>query len=381
MTSKVDFYHHSLGPLHAEAMAGVLGGRFLTMGPKCREFEGLFAEFLGCRFVRTVQSGTTGLFLAVKACGIGAGDEVIVPAMTFIATANVVLHAGADVTFCDCDPHTGNIAIDQIERLITPRTRAIMPVHLYGQMVDMAAILAIANRHGLKVIEDSAHCVEGTRDGTRPGQSSDAAVFSFYATKNITCGEGGAIATNDPELAAQIDLLRSHGMNRIAMDRFESYQHWDMVALGYKANLTDLQAALLIPQLAEIAPQLQRRNAIARYYEDRFTQAGIGFPIVEPGVISARHLFTIWVPPQHRDTILSTLQARGIGVTVNYRAVHCLKFYRSYLGERCPRLPHAERIGDTTISLPLYPGLTDEEIDLVVDTVIDIVRSLAYHGS
>jgi UDP-4-amino-4-deoxy-L-arabinose-oxoglutarate aminotransferase len=325
-----------------------------------------------------VTSWTAGAFLVLKSWGVGPGDEVIVPGMTFVSSANVVCHCGATPVFVDSERSTGNIDVDLVAAKITPRTKAIIPVHLYGHMVDMHALRELADRHGIKVLEDAAHCIEGTRDGLRPGVLGDAACFSFYATKNIASGEGGAIATNDVTLAEELMLYRLHGMSKSAADRYTArYQHWDMELLGYKANMFDIQAALLIPQLARIDAVRKRKEEICRRYERAFAAAGIEFPQVLPGAVSARHLFTIWAPRGRRDEMLGRLQERGIAVAVNFRAIHLLKYYREHHGGREGQLPVAEEIGDRTITIPLYSKLTDEEVDFVIDGVVRTHRELA----
>lgn len=376
---KVEFYRHSLGRPEAEEVALALQGVFLTAGPRTKKFEDWLAQHLGVGGAAGLFSCTTALFLAQKAFDIGPGDEVITSPMTFIATSNTILHTGATVVFVDCDPVTANLDLGQVEAAITPRTRAIMPVHLYGHMVDMRRLRALADRHGLKIIEDAAHCLEGERDGVKPGQLGDAACFSFYATKNLACGEGGALASRHAEVIDRVRRLRTHGMNKEAANRYTAtYQHWDMLELGYKGNMFDIQAALLLPQLERLDAYWQRREAICRRYEAAFDALnGVSYPKVEPGAKSARHLFTIWVDPARRDYILADLQQRGIGVAVNYRAVHLLTYYRERFGYRRGMYPNAEKIGDATVTLPLYPGLTDEAVEKVIDTVRAVVSSQA----
>jgi UDP-4-amino-4-deoxy-L-arabinose-oxoglutarate aminotransferase len=374
-TDRVDFYRHQLGEAELEEMAHTLEGVFLTAGPRTRQFEEWLANYLGVAGAVGLFTCTTALYLSQKALGIGPGDEVITTPMTFIATSNSILHTGAKVVFVDCDPVTGNIDLDQVEAAVTPRTRAVIPVHLYGHMVDMRRLREIADRRGITVIEDCAHCIEGERDGVRPGQLGDIACFSFYATKNMAAGEGGAVASRDAELLDHVRRLRTHGMSKEAAGRYTStYQHWDMLELGYKGNMFDIQAALLLPQIPHVDERWQRREHICRRYEEAFSRiGGVDFPRVIGGTKSARHLFTIWVDPARRDDALAALQQRGIGVAVNYRAVHVLTYYREALGYRRGMYPNAERIGDSTITLPLYPSLTDEQ----VETVIDAVRGVA----
>ena len=375
---KVEFFRHNIGKEEVASLVDTLEGVFLTAGPKTKLFEQNLASYLGVAHGVGVTSWTSGAFLVLKAWGIGAGDEVIVPAMTFVASANVVCHCGARPVIVDSERVTGNIDIGLIEEKITPRTKAIIPVHLYGQMVDMKALRALADRHGIRILEDAAHCIEGTRDGYRPGQLGDAACFSFYATKNIASGEGGAIVTNDSALAEQLQMYRLHGMSRSAADRYTAkYQHWDMELLGYKANMFDIQAALLIPQLARIDELRDRKEAICQRYEKLFSAAGIEYPAVVSGSRSARHLFTVWAPPGRRDEMLSSLQGSGVGVAVNFRAIHLLKYYRETFGFRPGDLPVAEEIGDRTITIPLYAKLSDDEVEYVVDSVVRSYRDLS----
>jgi UDP-4-amino-4-deoxy-L-arabinose-oxoglutarate aminotransferase len=233
------------------------------------------------------------------------------------------------------------------------------------------------------VIEDCAHSLESVRDGVRPGALSDAACFSFYATKNLTSGEGGAIVTNDGELHDRLSWLRLHGMSKSAADRYTArYQHWDMIGLGYKANMNDLQAALLLSQMPRLGHQLERREAIGRRYEAAFREIeSVGFPMIPARAKSARHLFTIWVQPERRDEILARLQERQIGVAVNYRAIHLLTYYRERFGFQEGDFPNAELIGSSTISLPMYPALEEEEVEAVIEGVRSVCEEVASTSS
>lgn len=367
---QVPFYKHSIGDLDLNS---VLKSPFLTSGPRTREFEECFAKRYGLPFALGFTSWTSAAFLVLKAWGIGEGDEVIVPSMTFIATANVALHCSASVVFCDSDPLTGNLDLNHLKSLISPKTKAVIPVHLYGQMCDMKAIHELTATREIKILEDCAHCVEGTREGYLPGKWSNAACFSFYATKNLTCGEGGAAVTADEDLLKQLKLLRLHGMSTSAADRYEkTYRHWDMEILGYKANMNDLQAALLLQQLPRLESLLERRERHCQLYDRRFEKSGVERPVVLPNSLSARHLYTIWVPPEKRDNLILFLQEKGVGVAVNFRAVHTLTYYRNYLKQvgKKADCPVAERIGSSTITLPLYPDLTSDDINYVCDQVL-----------
>ncbi len=372
---KVEFYKHNLEEDDIQRMVDVCRGVFLTTGQQTKAFEEAFAGYLGARHAVGVTSCTAAIHLALLAVGVGPGDEVITTPMTFAATANCVIYTGATPVFVDVDPETGLIDPEAVAKAITPRTKAIVPVHLYGLMADMRRLKATADAAGVKLIEDCAHAIESERDGVRPGQLSDAACFSFYATKNITSGEGGAVVTNDEHVARQVRLLRQHGMSASAADRYTgTYRHWDLEALGWKYNMTNLQAAMLMGQLSRIGELWGQRQRVALRYEAAFRGVeGIGFPAVVDGARSARHLFTIWVAPERRDQVLADLQARGIGVAVNYRAVHLLKYYRETFGFSRGMFPEAERIGDATVTLPLYPKLTDDEVDYVADGVTTAV--------
>lgn len=373
---KVEFYRHGLGQEELGAVARVLDTLFLTTGPQCASLETELAAYLGVARTVAVSSCTAALQLALTACGVGPGDEVITTPMTFIATANACLYAGATPVFADVDPATGNLDPAAVERAVTPRTKAILPVHLYGVMCDMPALRDIADRHDLLIIADCAHALEARRGGLGSAGLSDAACYSFYATKNLACGEGGAIATENEDLAERLKVLRMHGMSKSAAERHSgSYQHWDMEALGIKANLPDLLASMLRPQIPGLGERLARREEICRRYQEAFDGlAGVDFPRVPADAISARHLFTIWV--DRRDEFLAGLQERGIGCTVNYRPVHLSAYYRQRFGHRPGQMPHAERIGERTLSLPLYPGLREDEVARVIEAVCETAAEL-----
>lgn len=372
----IPFYQHDLGEPEIEAVRRVLAGPILTTGEVVSTFERRFAEYLGRRHALGVTSCTGALHLSLLALGIGVGDEVITTPMTFIATSTAIMEAGAKPVFIDVEPDTGNLDASLIERAITPRTKAIMPVHLYGQMCDMRAIRKIADKHSLFIIEDAAHCVEGMRDGVRPGELADTACFSFYATKNLTCGEGGALVTDDSALAEKFRLLRLHGMSKTAADRHrEGYQHWDMTMLGWKYNMDNIHAALLLPQLDRIEHSWSKRDTIARCYERLLDNCpGLSVPKGQPGGRHARHLFPIWIEGGRRDAVVRGLQGQGIGIVVNYRAIHLLTYFRESLKYRAGDFPEAERIGDSTVSLPFFPSMTKEQVGVVVEALKNLLR-------
>ena len=366
--SEIPFFLHDLGREELDAIAEVFAGPILTTGETVARFEAEFAAALGRRHALGVTSCTGALHLSLLALGIGQGDEVITTPMTFIATATAIIEAGARPVFVDVEPDTGNLDADRVAAAITPRTRAILPVHLYGQMCDMRALRGIADKHGLAIVEDCAHCVEGERDGVRPGELSDTACFSFYATKNLTCGEGGAIVTDRDDLAEQLRLLRLHGMTKTAADRHkEGYRHWDMALLGWKYNMDNIQAAMLLPQMQRLADSHLRRISLAARYRERLSALpGVRLPNTRPDVTHAHHLFPIWVAPERRDTLLAGLQAAGVGVVVNYRAIHLLHYFATTFGYHRGDYPVAEAIGDAALSLPFYPGMGEVAVDEVV---------------
>ncbi|MCS6885638.1 MAG: DegT/DnrJ/EryC1/StrS aminotransferase family protein [Acidobacteriota bacterium] len=374
---RVEFYRHNIGDEEKRQILKALDSIFLTTGEYVYEFERELANYLGVKRAIGVMSCTAALHLALLACGVGPGDEVITTPLTFVATPNAILHAGAEPIFVDVEPMTGNIDAALVERAITKRTKAILPVHLYGHMCDMKTLRQIADAHGLAIVEDAAHCLEGSRDGYRPGQLGDFAAFSFYATKSITCGEGGAIVTNSDEQAQLLRKLTLHGMNKSAAERYKGeFSHWDMELLGWKYNMSNVQAALLTPQLRRVDERLLRREQICRRYEEAFEDlAELSFPKVLPGTVSARHLFTIQVDPDLRDSLISRLRAEGIAVTVNYLPCHLMSYYRNRYGYREGNFPVAERIGAMTITLPLYSKLTDEEVEYIIGTVKKLVCS------
>jgi dTDP-4-amino-4,6-dideoxygalactose transaminase len=249
-----------------------------------------------------------------------------------------------------------------------------MPVHLYGQMVNMERLKSLTLGSKIKLLEDSAHCIEGSRSGYKPGKYGDAAVFSFYATKNLTCGDGGAVVTNDDDLAEMLRELRLHGMDKSALDRYtKKYSHWDMKILGYKANLPDVNACLLLPQLSRIDKIHERRKSAYQYYEKQFSSLNIERPHISEEVSQAHHLYTIWVPKgKDRDMMIYKLQDAGIGVAVNFRPVHTMTYYKNKYPE-IGSIPNAEDIGNKTISIPFFPDIQVKEQDYVIQTIEKII--------
>jgi dTDP-4-amino-4,6-dideoxygalactose transaminase len=375
---KVEFYRHQLGEANLKRLAQVMNTIFLTTGDEVALFEKNFAEYLGEKYVIGLTSATAGLQLSLSALGIGPGDEVITTPMTFVATALSIMHANASPVFVDVEADTGNLDVNLVKAAITPKTKAIMPVHLYGQMVDMVHLKRVAQDHNLFIVEDAAHCLEGVRDNIRVGQLSETACYSFYATKSITCGEGGAVSTSNEQLREMLQKLRLHGMSTDSLHRYTKlYRHYDVDVHGWKYNMSNLQAALLIDQIEEIEKRRQERERVSNYYWASLANCqGLEMPTSKPGIKHGHHLFTIWVDPEKRDHILWALQEQGVGVAVNYRGSHLYTLFRRQFGYKEGDFPNAERIGGRTISLPLYASLRDEEVEYVVQTVKRVLRSL-----
>jgi dTDP-4-amino-4,6-dideoxygalactose transaminase len=368
---QIPFFQHDLGEPELDAIREVLKGPILTTGATVERVEKRLAEYLNCQHALALTSCTGAMHISLLALGIGPGDEVITTPMTFIATSTAIIETGATPVFVDVEAKTGNLDASRVEAAITERTRAILPVHLYGQMCDMRALRAIADRHRLFLIEDAAHCIEGERDGVRPGQLSDTACLSFYATKNLTCGEGGAVVCDDRALAERLRLLRLHGMTKTAYDRSrEGYEHWDMVTLGWKYNMDNIHAAMLLPQIDRLDATWEKREALAERYQRLLAEMpGVTWPQTLPGVKHARHLFPVWIVNGTRDSVVAGLYQRGISTVVNYRAIHLLTYFRERFGFKPGAFPCAERIGDMTISLPFYPAMPEAPVAAVAEAL------------
>lgn len=346
---------------------------WIGTGPKVARFESMFRDYTGARHAIAVNSCTAALHLSLVVSEIGPGDEVITTPMTFCATANAILHTGAIPVFVDVDPKTLNIDPARIEAAITPRTRAILPVHLAGRPCEMEHIEAIAKKHGLLVIEDAAHCIEGRYHGRKVGAISSLTCFSFYVTKNIVTGEGGMVTTDNDDFAAKIKMYGLHGMSADAWSRFsdKGYKHYQVVFPGYKYNMTDMQAALGIHQLPRIEQYLARRNEIWQRYDTAFADLPITRPSpAELDTVHARHLYTILVEQERagktRDQVMHDLYKAGVGTGVHYTALHLHPYYRERFGYKEGDFPNAEKIGATTLSLPLSAKLKNDDVEKVI---------------
>jgi len=367
----VAFFRHNIEEEDIQEVIRVLRGPFLTTGPEAERFEEKLGSFLGGMRVVSLSSATAGLHLMLEALGVEKGDEVITTPLTFASTAISICHQGAVPIFADVEKDTGNLDVEQVRQVFSPRTKAILPVHLYGQMCDMKAFSSFAKEAGVVLVEDAAHALEANRDGIRPGALSQGACFSFYATKNLTCGEGGAVATMDPVLAERIRSLRLHGLSKDAAMRYSSgYQHYDIRQIGWKYNLNDILCALLIHQMDRLQAYSQRRQEIASLYTEGFQDLEeISLPKTFPNACHARHLYVIWVDPGARDPLLLHLQSQGIGVSVHFNPVHLMSYFRETYGFTHGCFPEAERIGASTVSLPFYPKLEDGQVQRVIEAV------------
>ena len=356
---------------------------WITTGPKAQRFERDFAAFLGDDIgdeklhCVAVNSATAGLHLALEALGIGPGDEVITTTHTFTATAEVARYLGADVVLVDIDPATMNIDAALVEAAITPHTKAIIPVHYAGLAADMAAILAVALRHDLRVVEDAAHALPSTANGQLVGTlCSDATVFSFYANKTITTGEGGMLVTRDAALAARARVMRLHGMNRDAFDRFTATTpswYYEVVAPGFKYNLTDIAAALGIHQLRKAHAFAQRRATIAVAFSEAFADLPvITAPPAPDGELHAWHIYALRLLPNaplSRDVFIERLFAQGIGCSVHYIPLHLHPYWRERYALRPEMFPHSQRAYEGLVSLPIYSRMSDADVARVVAAV------------
>jgi dTDP-4-amino-4,6-dideoxygalactose transaminase len=371
MTQMLPFTRPTIDEDTIQSVVEVLRSGWLASGPKVAELEAELSRYLGGRPIRTQTSATFGMEMALKACGIGAGDEVILPAMSFVATANVIARVGAHPVFVDVDLDSRNINFDQVEAAITPRTRAIMPVHFGGLAVDMDRLYTVADRHKLRVVEDAAHAIGTAWRGRRIGSFGDLVCFSFHPNKNMTTIEGGAISGGSPEELKSFELERWHGQVKSGWDGF------DTLIAGGKANLSDVAAAVGLGQLRRLEEfNARRRELAARYYELWKNDAPVRLP--ERGDEGhSWHVLTVLLPLEEvrltRMQFVEAMKEQGIAVGLHYPAMHLFSVYKA-MGYREGQFPNAERIGRQTVTLPLFPTMQLSDVDRVVIAVNQVLR-------
>lgn len=371
-----------IGDEEKREVLACLDSGWLGTGPKVAEFETRFRDYTAGSHAVAVNSCTAALHLSMLAAGVGPGDEVITTAMTFCSTVNAIIHTGARPVLADIDPTSLNIDAAAVEAAITARTRAILPVHFAGRSCDMDALCAIAQRHGLALVEDCAHAIETEYHGRHAGTFGDYGCFSFYVTKNLMTGEGGMVVARDEAHANRIKVLALHGMSKDAWSRFgdDGYRHYEVVECGYKYNMMDLQAALGLHQLTRIEASWRRREAIWQTYLRELSDLPVVLPApVEPETRHAYHLFTIQVEPEHtgitRDDFLVAMQRENVGVGVHYQSIPTHRYYREAYGWRTEDTPHSLRVGKSTVSLPLSAKLSDDDVGDVMAAVRKTLRA------
>jgi len=353
---------------------------WLGTGPKVHLFESDFAEYKEIKYAVAVNSCTAALHLSCLSLGLQPGDEIITTPMTFCATINAIIHAGAQPVLADIDPITLNIDVREIEKKITSRTKAVIVVHFAGRACDMDPINDLATKHGIIIIEDCAHAIETEYKGKKAGTLGDLGCFSFYATKNITTGEGGMVISNDESKISQIKMLALHGLSHDAWTRFSDsgYKHYYVEEAGFKYNMMDLQAAIGIHQLRRIDDYWKKRKKIWNRYLDAFGDLNIGLPAsVENDTRHAYHLFTIRINPSNvgisRDEFLEAMTQSNIGVGVHYLSIPEHPYYKKNFSWRVEDFPHAYAFGREAVSLPISPKLTEQDVEDVINAVRKIL--------
>lgn len=372
----VPFHRACVGEEEVKAVAEVIRSGWITMGPKTFEFEKQFASYIGAEHAIAVSTGTAALHLSLEAAGVQAGDEVLIPTTTFTATGEAVTYVGARPVLVDIDPMTMNMDLTDAASRITPKTKAIIPVHLGGQPCDMRGIQDLADKHQLRVIEDAAHALPSEYNGKRIGQVSEFTCFSFYATKTLTTGEGGMITTSSATAADRIRLMRLHGIERDAWKRYRSDGSWfyEVLEAGFKYNLTDLQSAIGLAQLSKCDAMARERQTIAKRYTAAFSRfEELVPPVIRSGRSTSWHLYILRIKLNQmntdRDRFIRTLQQRGVSSSVHFIPLHLQPYYQRAYGYKPGDFPHAESEYRACLSLPIFPGMTEQEIEHVIRAV------------
>jgi dTDP-4-amino-4,6-dideoxygalactose transaminase len=370
-----------IGEEEIAELLDTLRSGWITTGPKVERFAAAFAEYVEGRYAVPVSSATAGLHVALLALGVGPGDEVITTPMTFVATLNTIVHCGGRPVLADIDAATLNIRVEEIARLLSPRTKAIVPVHYVGQPADLDPILELASSRGVAVLEDAAHAVGAEYKGRRIGSFPTTSVFSFHPNKNMTTGEGGMVVTEDESVFEKVSVLKFHGMDREAWKRFSKAgsPRYDVAAPGFKYNMMDIQAALGLHQLKRLEGFLLDRERLAARYNQRF--AGLSGMILPQRVsYPVRHAWHLYTPlldlerlTIDRDRFLAELKKRNIGAGLHYTAAHEFSYYASEFGWRPEDFPEAHFVSERILSLPLFPGLTEEDQDDVIEAVTEVL--------
>jgi perosamine synthetase len=373
---RVPFHAPSIGEEEIAEVVDTLRSGWLTTGPKVGRFEREFAAAIGARHAVALNSGTAALHLALEAAGVKSGDEVVIPTYTFAATGEVVTYLGARPVLADCAPHTLNVDTSTLEPCLTPRTKAMIPVHIAGQPCDMDPILELARHRGISVIEDAAHALPTTYKGRLVGTLGDLTAFSFYATKTITTGEGGMVTTEREEYAARVKQMSLHGLSGDAWNRYTDKGRWyyDIEAFGFKYNLTDVAAALGLRQLHRIHEFHGCRRRIAEAYNEAF--GGLETCVTPrelPGGTHAWHLYILELNlpalKTTRNEVVEALRLRGVATSVHFRPLHLHSVYRDSYGYREGQFPSAEAAFERAVSLPIYPGMTENDVNHVIEVV------------
>jgi UDP-4-amino-4-deoxy-L-arabinose-oxoglutarate aminotransferase len=367
----------SIGEADVDAVSRCLRSGWITTGAVCKDFEEHFSRMTGAPYAVSLSSATAGMHLTLMALGIGPGDEVITPSMTFVSTINIIAMSGAKPVFVDCDYGTLNVVPRLIEEKITPRTKAVIPVHFAGAPADMDPILDVADRHGITVIEDAAHAMGSYYKGIHAGGFGRIAVFSFHPIKNITTGEGGMVTHFDENFEKKLRLLRFHGIERDAWKRYGKGGNpdYDVAAPGFKYNLTDMQAALGVAQLGRVTMFNRRRSELARIYKEGLCSLdGIDLPEVPHYFHDhAWHLFIVKILSMERDRFMARLGDFNIGYGLHFPAAHLLSYVKEQFGTAKGTLPETERAAERIISLPLFPDMSDSDAHYVCEAIREIL--------